>query len=263
MVLSLSVAAALWQAAPRIVAVEEPGYQTVFDAFERMGFRLVGMAIDDEGVVPESLEHAFRLALRSSCLHQGRRTHSGRRGPWAAGERLPEFSARFPKPVMIEDDQFADLAAATPGSLLNEPHLAERVIYVRSFAKAIAPDMRFRPRPTSSAEPPGRGQELHGWLEPAAVPTSPWSPPGGRGARCRPRQRPSGLRRPAPGGSGGPGGAPRTGGVRRQRRGRPQSWIRLMPGTDAGAVIERTAELGVSALGEPSSSDPAATTWCE
>ena len=143
MVLSVSIAAAMRQAAPRIVAVEEPGYQTVFDAFERMGFRLVGMAIDDEGVVPESLEQALSAGAQVALFTPRAQNPFG--ASWSAGRRraLARILGAYPDTVVIEDDQFADLAAASPGSLLNEPQLAERVIYIRSFAKAIAPDMRL------------------------------------------------------------------------------------------------------------------------
>ena len=59
MVLSLSVSPAVSGSDQKLIAVEEPGYQTVFDAFEYMGYRLVGMAVDREGVLPQSLDTAL------------------------------------------------------------------------------------------------------------------------------------------------------------------------------------------------------------
>jgi GntR family transcriptional regulator/MocR family aminotransferase len=63
---------------------------------------------------------------------------------WSPARRhaLAQVLATYPGVVVIEDDQFADLAHAHPGSLLNEPQISERVVYIRSFAKSIAPDLR-------------------------------------------------------------------------------------------------------------------------
>ncbi|MGH2561263.1 MAG: PLP-dependent aminotransferase family protein, partial [Thermomicrobiales bacterium] len=143
MVLSLSIVSALSSSAPRIVAVEEPGYQTVFDAFERMGFRLVGMEVDDEGVVPDALRAALAAGAQAALFTPRAQNPFG--ASWSPNRRkaLARVLAAFPSAVAIEDDQFADLAQARPGSLLNEPQMSERVIYIRSFAKAIAPDIRI------------------------------------------------------------------------------------------------------------------------
>ncbi len=254
MVLSLSVAAALWQAAPRIVAVEEPGYQTVFDAFERMGFRLVGMAIDDEGVIPESLEHALSAGAQIVLLTPRAQNPFG--ASWSMGRRraLARILGAFPETVMIEDDQFADLAAATPGSLLNEPHLAERVIYVRSFAKAIAPDMRLA---IALARP-----RLRNLLVEAKSFTDGWSP--------RLSQRALGHLLADPDVDEALDSVRRSYAARRRAALNILSdrlasvgttvhggdglniWVALTPGMDAAEVVERAATLGVLlSSGEP------------
>ena len=45
--------------------------------------------------------------------------------------------------LAIEDDRFAGITVARPGSLLNDRRIADRVVYVRSFSKSIAPDLRI------------------------------------------------------------------------------------------------------------------------
>jgi GntR family transcriptional regulator/MocR family aminotransferase len=142
MVLALSVVSGLAPSAPRIVAVEEPGYQTVFDAFERLGFTLIGMEIDDEGVRPTSLTAAIRAGARAALFTP--RAHNPTGGSWTEQRRsaLGEILARYPDVLAIEDDHFADLAGTHPGSLLSIEAIADRVVYIRSFAKSIAPDIR-------------------------------------------------------------------------------------------------------------------------
>ena len=142
MVLALSVVSGLAPSAPRMVAVEEPGYQTVFDAFERMGFTLVGMELDEEGVRPDSLAAAIRAGARAALFTP--RAHNPTGVSWTERRRnaLGEVLAGHPDVLAIEDDHFADLAQTHPGSLLSLGPIADRVVYIRSFAKSIAPDIR-------------------------------------------------------------------------------------------------------------------------
>ena len=142
MVLSLAVTPAVNGSNPKVVAVEEPGYQTVFDAFEYVGYRLVGMTVDGEGVRPQALDMALASGARAVLFTP--RAHNPTGASWSPARRieLSQVLSRYPGVIAIEDDQFADLARGRPGSLLNHPQLADRVIYIRSFSKAIAPDLR-------------------------------------------------------------------------------------------------------------------------
>lgn len=150
MVMSLSIAARLMPDRRHLVAVEEPGYQTVFDAFEYMGFRLVGMQIDEQGVIPESLDQALEAGAIAALFTPRALNPAG--VSWTPERRaaLAEVMQNYPHAIAIEDDQFADIALTQPGSLLNGP-AANRTIYIRTFAKSIAPDLRtavalLRPR---------------------------------------------------------------------------------------------------------------------
>lgn len=254
MVLSLSILPALAKGPSKLVAVEEPGYQTVFDAFERMGYRLVGMAVDDEGVVPDALHAALADGAQAALFTPRAQNPYG--SSWSPQRRLDlaNVLAAYPGVVAIEDDQFADLAQARPGSLLNDARLAERVIYIRSFAKAIAPDIRIA---VAVACP-----RLRNLLAEAKSFSDGWSPrlsqralahlladPDVDGALAHARQRYANRRvaamRTLTSQLASAGGTVKGGdGL--------NLWIRLMPGTDAGHVIERAASLGVLvAPGEP------------
>ena len=45
--------------------------------------------------------------------------------------------------LAIEDDHFGDLAQDRSGSLLADARVEDRVVYIRSFSKSIAPDLRL------------------------------------------------------------------------------------------------------------------------
>jgi DNA-binding transcriptional MocR family regulator len=125
----------------RRIAVEEPGFFTAYDTFERRGYELVGVAVDPEGAVPESLDAALEGGTAAVLLTP--RAHNPTGASWTAprARQLADVFARHPHVLIMEDD-FSGVAAARPGSLLSDPRLADRVVHLRSFSKAIAPDLR-------------------------------------------------------------------------------------------------------------------------
>jgi GntR family transcriptional regulator / MocR family aminotransferase len=254
MVLSLTIVPTLLGRESRIVAVEEPGYQTVYDAFEQMGYRLVGMRLDKEGALPHSLESALAAGAHAVLFTPRAQNPYGASWTPARLRDLARVLAAYPNVVAIEDDQFADLARARPGSLINEPQVSERVVYIRSFAKSIAPDVRIA---AAMARP-----RILNLLAEAKSFTDGWSPRLSQRAlarllsdslldealanareqygRRRSRARAILAERLSPIGgtvSGDDG---------------LNLWIQLRPGTDAGDVLERAAALGVlCSPGEP------------
>jgi GntR family transcriptional regulator/MocR family aminotransferase len=142
MMLSLEVAAELGGCEKPAVAVEEPGYPTIMDAFERAGASLVPVNVDEQGAIPESLDSALRNGVSMVLLTP--RAHNPTGASWSANRRsaLAAVLAEYPDVLVVEDDQFADVASTRPGSLLNEDRISERVIYIRSFSKSIGPDLR-------------------------------------------------------------------------------------------------------------------------
>jgi DNA-binding transcriptional MocR family regulator len=59
--LAVQVVATLFGNTKLTIAVEDPGYPTIFDSFERLGHQLVGIEIDAYGAIPGSLENALTL----------------------------------------------------------------------------------------------------------------------------------------------------------------------------------------------------------
>ena len=136
-----------------LIAVEEPGYPTIIDAYERAGARVIGVAVDREGAVPASLDAAFRAGAIMALLTP--RAHNPTGATWSAARReaLASVLAEHREAIVIEDDHFAEGAASSPGSLLAESRVSERIVYIRSFSKLIAPDLRVA---AAVARPPLR-----------------------------------------------------------------------------------------------------------
>jgi DNA-binding transcriptional MocR family regulator len=126
-----------------VVAVEEPGYPTIIDAYERAGARVIGVAVDRDGAVPESLDAVFRAGAAMALLTP--RAHNPTGATWSP-QRVAALAAvlkEHPNAVVVEDDHFAEAAATHPGSLLADERVSARVVYIRSFSKLIAPDLRI------------------------------------------------------------------------------------------------------------------------
>ena len=143
MFLAVQIASERFQEAQLLVGVEEPGYPTLFDTYERLGHQLIGIEVDDEGAVPASVDNALTKGARLLVFTP--RAHNPTGVSWSPSRlaALAELLAEYPDVIIIEDDQFADAANSQVGSLLNDPKLEDRVIYIRSFSKVVAPDLRL------------------------------------------------------------------------------------------------------------------------
>jgi GntR family transcriptional regulator/MocR family aminotransferase len=125
-----------------LIAVEEPGYPTAMDTFERAGITLVGVAVDRQGVTPDGLEAALSAGAKAVLFTP--RAHNPTGAAWSPGRRasLAEVLSANAGVIIIEDDQLAGIASTCSGSLLADARLEDRVVYVRSFSKSIGPDLR-------------------------------------------------------------------------------------------------------------------------
>ena len=143
MVLTLEVLAAVSPDPGLTVAVENPGYPTIFDTYERLGHRLVGVEVDAFGAVPTSLEAALREGATAVLFTP--RAHNPTGASWSVDRlnTLAEVIAAYPGVVVIEDDHFAGITTTRAGSLLDDRRIEDRVVYLRSFSKSIAPDLRI------------------------------------------------------------------------------------------------------------------------
>jgi GntR family transcriptional regulator / MocR family aminotransferase len=126
-----------------VVAVEQPGYYTIFDAWDHASVRMIGIETDGNGARPESVESAISNGANAVLLTP--RAHNPTGASWTPErlQALGDVLSRYPHVLAIEDDHFGDLAEERAGSLLADARVEDRVIYIRSFSKSIAPDLRL------------------------------------------------------------------------------------------------------------------------
>ncbi len=230
-----------------VVAVEQPGYYTIFDTWDHAGVRMIGIETDVDGARPESLESAIRAGANAVLLTP--RAHNPTGASWTPErlQALGDVLSRYPHVLAIEDDHFGDFADERNGSLLADPRVEDRVIYIRSFSKSIAPDLRLSvaaarsPLKTVLQEAKSHAdgwssrllqRVLAGVLQDDGLPS--WLGRVRKTYRTR-RERVAEVLANCgiPGVVAWPG------------RDGVNLWIHLPPGFDAGEVIERGAALGV------------------
>ena len=123
------------------VMVEALTYAGVCHVAERLGLRLRGLALDDEGLLPEALDQAARggqarlLFITPTAHNPTTATMSlARREAIVAAARRHDL-------ILIEDDVYGQLPEHRP------PPLAalapERTIYISSASKSVAPGLRL------------------------------------------------------------------------------------------------------------------------
>jgi GntR family transcriptional regulator/MocR family aminotransferase len=247
MILATDVISRLRGPQEPVVAVEQPGYYTIFDAWDHAGVRMIGIETDEDGALPESLERAIRAGANAVLLTP--RAHNPTGASWTPErlQALGDVLSRYPHVLAIEDDHFGDLADRRAGSLLADARVEDRVIYIRSFSKSIAPDLRLS---MAAARPP-----LKMLLQEAKSHADGWSSrllqrvlagvlqDDGLDSwldRVRSTYRTRRERvAEVLANSGIPGVVVRSG------RDGVNLWIHLPSGFDAGEVIERGAALGV------------------
>lgn len=127
-----------------VVAVEEPGYLAALQAFSLAGARVVGVAGDDEGVLPEAVEEVF-ATHRPAVLHlvpnfanpTGRTLAADRRA------RVAELAAQHGVWV-VEDDPYGELRyAGEPLAPVAAQPAGASVVHLGSFSKVGAPGLRL------------------------------------------------------------------------------------------------------------------------
>ncbi|MGD9700795.1 MAG: PLP-dependent aminotransferase family protein [Acidimicrobiia bacterium] len=122
------------------VVVERAAFPPLLDLLEQLGAEIIGVEVDDEGIVPASLEAA--LAHEPVALFTQPRAHNPL-GVSASAKRVAALARllRGSQLTIVEDDHAGDISGASLASLGR--HLPHRTILVRSFSKSHGPDLRL------------------------------------------------------------------------------------------------------------------------
>jgi len=122
------------------VAVEDPGFGSLFDLIMSHGLSLVPVAGDEDGLLPDALEEACRDGVKAVVVTPRAQTPTGACFTQERAKEVRRVLDRFPDLLLIEDDH-ANLISSVPLFTLHQGR--KRWAYVRSFAKAINPDLRI------------------------------------------------------------------------------------------------------------------------
>jgi GntR family transcriptional regulator/MocR family aminotransferase len=126
-----------------VVLVESPTYVGAIDLFRSMGVRLIGIPMDDQGILIDRLEEAMRTA--HPRLLYTIPTFQNPTGTSMSGMRRRQLIAladRYNVPI-AEDDFVGDLrfeGRAQPALRALDP--GGRVIYISTFSKMLMPGLR-------------------------------------------------------------------------------------------------------------------------
>lgn len=122
------------------VAVETPCFPPVVDIVEATGVEVVGLPMDEEGLLPEALTEELTRPLRAVFVQPRGQNPTGvawtRRRVHALAEVLAGTDT-----LVVEDDSAGAVSSAPDLSLGSL--LPEQTVHVRSFSKSHGPDLRL------------------------------------------------------------------------------------------------------------------------
>ncbi len=122
------------------VAVEDPGWGSVFDMLSALGLRPVPVRVDDEGPLPADVERALRQGARALLVTTRCQNPTGAAISAGRAGALRTVLAGHPGTLVIDDDHahgMVDLPLCPVGG--STAHW----MLVRSTAKAYGPDLRL------------------------------------------------------------------------------------------------------------------------
>ena len=126
------------------VLVEAPTYDRPLKILARLGAEIVGLPMDDDGLLPDALETALASGDKPAFLYTIAtfQNPSGRTLSEERRRRVVEL-AREHDLLVLEDDPYGLCRyEGTPPPTLFELDGGERVAYASSFSKTIAPGVR-------------------------------------------------------------------------------------------------------------------------
>jgi 2-aminoadipate transaminase len=142
---ALTLVAALLLEPGSVVLVEEPGYLAALQAFRLAGARLVPVACDEDGLLPDALEAAVTRE-RPVLLY----TVPTFQNP--TGRTLPEQRRREIARIaaeqglwILEDDPYGQLrySGEQMGHIAALPEVEDRVLALSTLSKIVAPGLRI------------------------------------------------------------------------------------------------------------------------
>ncbi len=122
------------------VAVENPCFLSSINTLRTAGCQPLGVPVDEEGMLAPALAAALAKGAQAVILTPRIHNPTGCNLSAKRARALARVLAKYPQTLVVIDDHFASLATAGYHSVL--PRGAARWALVRSFSKALGPDVR-------------------------------------------------------------------------------------------------------------------------
>jgi DNA-binding transcriptional MocR family regulator len=122
------------------VIVENPTFPLLLDLIEGTGADVIGVPVDDEGLIPAALAEALETAATAVILQPRAQNPTGASLGLVRAEQLAKI-VRASGVIVIEDDSAGSVSMAAPVSLGR--WVPDQVLHVRSFSKSHGPDIRL------------------------------------------------------------------------------------------------------------------------
>ncbi|MFH8565353.1 aminotransferase class I/II-fold pyridoxal phosphate-dependent enzyme [Streptomyces sp. NPDC017988] len=122
------------------VAVEDPGWGSLFDLVSASGLRAVPVPVDDEGPLPDAVERALAEGARAVVVTDRAQNPTGAAVGAPRARALRKVLAAHKETLLIEDDHGHGIVDLPLHPLAGATH---RWALVRSTAKAYGPDLRL------------------------------------------------------------------------------------------------------------------------
>src|SRR5450759_3174487 len=123
------------------VVVEHPGFPPLLDLLESIGVQVVGVPVDDAGLLPEPLAAALSSPAAALFLQPRAQNPTGASMTEPRARDLAPILARAGMPV-VEDDSAGAVAASALISL--GQWIPGQVIHIRSFSKSHGSQTKVR-----------------------------------------------------------------------------------------------------------------------
>jgi len=122
------------------VVVEHPSFPPLLDLLEAAGVEVVGVPIDEEGLVPELLAQTLADKVQAVFLQPRGHNPTGVSMTPRRARQLATVLADC-EALVVEDDSASAISIAPDVSLGTD--LPDRTVHVRSFSKSHGPDLRL------------------------------------------------------------------------------------------------------------------------
>lgn len=126
------------------VAVEDPGFPPLFDLLDQLGLQRVPVALDRNGMRPDSLARALAAGASVVLLQPRAQNPTGVSLTPTRARELAAVVRRVPAATavtVVEDDHCGQISSARDVSL--GTWLPDATVHVRSYSKSHGPDLRL------------------------------------------------------------------------------------------------------------------------